>query len=45
MTNPEQRKEIAMEEGMLHGIDAYNQAMGYEVTDMDDPQNKETSDE
>lgn len=27
--DPEWRQEIAMEEGMLHGIAAYNDAMGY----------------
>jgi len=28
----EMRREIAMEEGMLHGCDAYNEAMGWEVS-------------
>ena len=27
------RREIAREEGMLHGVDAYNDAMGYHVED------------
>tara|TARA_R100000152_G_scaffold20706_1_gene15426 strand:- start:2959 stop:3354 length:396 start_codon:yes stop_codon:yes gene_type:complete len=28
----EMRREIAMEQGMLHGCDAYNEAMGWEVS-------------
>lgn len=30
------RQEIAMEAGMLHGVDAYNDAMGYSVGDPDE---------
>lgn len=30
------RREIAFEEGMLHGIDAYNDAMGWSVGPPDD---------
>jgi hypothetical protein len=32
----EWRKEIAMEEGMLHGVEAYNDAMGYSLGNPDD---------
>ena len=28
----EMRREMAMEQGMLHGCDAYNEAMGWEVS-------------
>jgi hypothetical protein len=31
----EWRREIAMEEGMLHGVNAYNDAMGYSLGDPD----------
>ena len=28
----ERRKEMAVEAGMLHGVDAYNDAMGYDLS-------------
>ena len=31
----EWRREIAMEAGMLHGVDAYNEVMGCDVEDPD----------
>ena len=29
------RREISMEAGMLHGVDAYNDAMGYSLDHLD----------
>jgi len=31
--DPDWRREIAMEEGMLNGVNAYNEAMGWEIQD------------
>lgn len=39
VSDKEWQQERATEAGMLHGIDAYNDVMGYTTYDLNDPRN------